>query len=170
MGIDKTMEGLQSFGLNTSEMPLDLSLALGSHALTPLEIASGYAVFANGGYRVKPYLLDKVVDRNGKIIYQAVPASACSDCTITNNLIESRDTSSTNVDAELEVLFSNLETLATQQASKYSWERVKQQLKISSDTPTELAARVMEPRVAFQMDSMLKDVILRGTGKKKRRV
>ena len=168
MGIDKTMEGLQSFGLNTSEMPLDLSLALGSHALTPLEIVSGYALFANGGYQVKPYLLDKVVDRNGKIIYQAVPASACSDCTITNNSIESRDTSSSNVDAKLEVLFSNLETVATQQASKYSWERVKQQLKISSDTPTKLATRVMDPQVAFQMDSMLKDVISRGTGKKAR--
>ena len=168
MGIDKTMEGLQSFGLNTSEMPLDLSLALGSHALTPLEIASGYALFANGGYQVKPYLLDKVVDRDGKIIYQAVPASACSDCTTNNNSIESRDTWLTDVDAELEVLFSNLETVATQQASKYSWERVKQQLKISSDTPIKLATRVLDPQVAFQMDSMLKDVISRGTGKKAR--
>ena len=166
MGIDKTLEGLQSFGLNTSEMPLDLSLALGSHALTPLEMASGYALFANGGYQVKPYLLDKVVDRDGKIIYEAVPASVCSNCITTDNSIELRDTSPIDVDEELEALFSNLEMVATQQANKYSWERVKQQLRISMDTPTKPAIRVMGPQIAFQMDSMLKDVISRGTGRK----
>jgi penicillin-binding protein 1A len=166
MGIDRTLEGLQSFGLDTSEMPLDLSLALGSHALTPLQIASGYALFANGGYQIQPYLLDKVVDRNGKIIYQAVPATVCSDCGGTGRPTSLSNDAITDVDSELEALFNNLEMVAIEQGEKYSWERVKQQLSISMDSPTKPANLVMEPQIAFQMDSMLKDVILRGTGKK----
>ena len=71
MGVDRTLEGLQAFGFDTGEMPSDLSLALGSHALTPMEIARGYATFANGGFLIKPYVLDKVIDRDGNIIYQA---------------------------------------------------------------------------------------------------
>ena len=54
MGIDRTLQGLQKLGFETGEMPADLSLSLGSHALTPLDVARGYTIFANGGYLVKP--------------------------------------------------------------------------------------------------------------------
>jgi penicillin-binding protein 1A len=54
MGIDRTLEGLQAFGFETADMPSDLSIALGSHALTPMTIARGYTTFANGGYLVEP--------------------------------------------------------------------------------------------------------------------
>ena len=50
-------------------MPSDLSLAL-SDRIDPMEIARGYATFANGGFLIKPYVLDKVIDRDGNIIYQ----------------------------------------------------------------------------------------------------
>ena len=63
MGIDRTLEGLLRFGFDTGEMPLDLSLALGSHAMTPLKVASAYNMIANGGYSVSPYLLAAVIDR-----------------------------------------------------------------------------------------------------------
>ncbi len=51
-------------------MPRSLSLALGSGTVTPLQLATGFAVFANGGYRVPPYVIDKIVDQSNKVLYQ----------------------------------------------------------------------------------------------------
>src|SRR5690606_42166493 len=56
--------------------PAVLPLALGAGSVTPLQLAGGYAVFANGGYRVPPYLIDHVTDANGKVIMQARPTVA----------------------------------------------------------------------------------------------
>ena len=168
MGIDRTLEGLQSFGLDTSEMPLDLSLALGSHALTPLEIATGYAIFANEGFLVKPYLLDKVVDRDGNIIYQSAPTTACNRCTLDKKMAEFDDnkTNTPDIDSKLEALFDDLEMISVQKDNKHSWEKVKQRLATPGLKSLKQADRVMPSQTAFLMDSMLRDVILRGTGKK----
>src|SRR3546814_11738801 len=54
----------------------DLPLALGAGSVTPLQLAGGFAVFANGGYRIPPYLIDHVTDSSGKIIMQAKPIIA----------------------------------------------------------------------------------------------
>ena len=161
MGIDRTLEGLQSFGFKTSEMPLDLSLALGSHALTPLEIAAGYAVFANGGFQVNPYILDKVIDRHGTIIYQATPATACNPCVET----VANDTSK-SIDFQLEELLNNLAQESLPDNEKESWEVIKQALQTTSNVSAVPATQVIDEQTAFLIDSMLKDVILRGTGVK----
>ena len=58
------------------------SLSLGSANLSPLQIATGYAVFSNGGYQVQPYLIDRVEDRNGDILFQASPVTVCRSCTL----------------------------------------------------------------------------------------
>ncbi len=68
------------FGFKSSQLPHDLSLALGSGSVTPLELASGYAVFANGGYLVSPYFIQRIENANGDIVWQAEPAYACSAC------------------------------------------------------------------------------------------
>ncbi|HLU20532.1 MAG TPA: PBP1A family penicillin-binding protein [Pusillimonas sp.] len=64
------------FGFDRSRNPAVLPLALGAGSVTPLQLAGGYAVFANGGYRVPPYLIDHVTDANGKVIMQARPTVA----------------------------------------------------------------------------------------------
>ena len=61
-------------------MARNLTLALGTHAYTPLEIASGYAILANGGFMIEPYLIERIEDAAGRILYQANPALACSAC------------------------------------------------------------------------------------------
>ncbi len=68
------------FGFNPKKLPRNLSLALGTGEVTPIELARGYAVFANGGYRVTPYLIDHITNEQGEIIYQAEPKIACEDC------------------------------------------------------------------------------------------
>jgi penicillin-binding protein 1A len=64
------------FGFDRSRNPAVLPLALGAGAVTPLQLADGYAVFANGGYRVLPYLIDHITDSTGKVIMQAKPIVA----------------------------------------------------------------------------------------------
>lgn len=64
------------FGFDRSRQPAVLPLALGAGSVTPLQLAGGYAVFANGGYRVPPYLIDHVTDSSGKVIMRARPTIA----------------------------------------------------------------------------------------------
>ena len=172
MGIDKTLESLQSFGFDTSEMQPDLSLALGSHALTPLQIATGYAIFANNGFRVDPYILAKVIDRDGNIIYQAAPEVACDPCEPVMSSIASDDTSISedNIEQQLEKMFGDLSQVSVDQGDNYSWDKVKQSLKILPLPIVKPATRVIDPQTAFLIDSMLKDVILRGTGVKAKKL
>lgn len=64
------------FGFDRERQPAVLPLALGAGSVTPLQLASAYGVFANGGYRIPPYLIDRVTDSEGKVIMQAKPVVA----------------------------------------------------------------------------------------------
>ncbi len=79
-GIRNTINTLLRFGFDKRDLPKDLSLALGSAAIEPIKVAAGYAMIANGGHYVEPYLLDRVEDANGNIIYQSTPLTVCKDC------------------------------------------------------------------------------------------
>ncbi|WP_418138421.1 penicillin-binding transpeptidase domain-containing protein [Marinomonas sp. RS-M-Aa-14] len=81
LGIRPTLNFLRRFGFDPDELPYNLSLSLGSANLSPLQIATGYAVFSNGGYQVQPYLINKVIDRNNNVLFQASPATVCVTCT-----------------------------------------------------------------------------------------
>src|SRR5688572_4828859 len=71
---------IERFGFPESSLPRNLSLALGTAQVSPLEMASAYAVFANGGFRVEPYFIQRIVAADGKVEYEAQPKFACSDC------------------------------------------------------------------------------------------
>lgn len=83
IGIPYAIDYIKRFGFDTNALPDSLSLALGTGSVTPLEIATGYAVFANGGYHVQPYFIDKIEDETHQILFTATPAQACMAC-ITN--------------------------------------------------------------------------------------
>lgn len=72
IGIDSIINLAKRAGIN-SEMPADLTLALGSLSLSPLELTSAFSVFANGGKRVKPIAIKYITDSSGKIILQNEP-------------------------------------------------------------------------------------------------
>lgn len=80
VGIDKSIEHLQKFGFALTDLPRNETLALGSASSTPLEVANGYAVFANGGFLVQPYVVDKVFNAENQLIYEHRPAVACNEC------------------------------------------------------------------------------------------
>lgn len=74
IGIQYARDYISQFGFALSDLPPNLSLALGTATLTPLEVTTGWSVFANGGYKVEPYLIERIDNRDGQTIYQANPA------------------------------------------------------------------------------------------------
>lgn len=73
-------EYAQQFGFNPKSLPEDLTLSLGTANLTPLELARGYTVFANGGYLVDSHFITKITDQTGNILYEHTPKQACDNC------------------------------------------------------------------------------------------
>ena len=68
------------FGFDKRALPQNLTLALGTLQATPLEMATGYAVFANGGFRVEPYFIDRIENAAGQVVWRAAPRVACEPC------------------------------------------------------------------------------------------
>lgn len=78
IGIDFALNYISNFGFNKQDLPRNLSLALGTANLTPLEIATGWTAFANGGYKIQPYLIERIDSREGKPLFIANPARTAS--------------------------------------------------------------------------------------------
>jgi penicillin-binding protein 1A len=71
VGTQSAQEWVTRFGFEADKHPPYLTMALGAGAVTPLQMAAGYAVFANGGYRVAPSLITKVVEHKGRVLYES---------------------------------------------------------------------------------------------------
>ena len=80
LGVDTAIQYAGNFGFTADELPHDLTLALGSASLTPLEMARAYAVFANGGHLITPYFIQSVQDGNGQTLFTADPQVVCDNC------------------------------------------------------------------------------------------
>ncbi|MDZ4336713.1 MAG: penicillin-binding protein 1A [Pseudomonas sp.] len=74
LGIASTLSYIERFGFEKKDLPPNLSLALGTASLTPMEIAEGWSVFASGCYKTEPYLIERIEDRTGKQLFNANPA------------------------------------------------------------------------------------------------
>jgi penicillin-binding protein 1A len=129
MDIDYTRDFLQRFGYTMDDLPRNYGLALGGGSSTPLQLASGYAVFANGGYKVEPYIVRRIEDSRGNVLHAADAPRACVSCW-------------------LEPKKGEAEVLGLDEADSL------------------LAQQVLDPRIAYNMDSMLRDVIKVGTAKR----
>jgi penicillin-binding protein 1A len=81
VGVPYAVSYAQRFGFTPMQLPSSLSLALGTASVTPLQMATAYGVFANGGFRVVPFAIDNIRDSQGHVIYQAKPLTACPSCT-----------------------------------------------------------------------------------------
>ncbi|WP_084591645.1 penicillin-binding protein 1A [Gilvimarinus agarilyticus] len=143
LGMDTAHESLARFGFDKDALPRDLSLALGSHDVTPLDLARGYTTFANGGFAVQPYLVKRIEAVDGSLVFNATPDTVCRNC----------DAPASQEPSEARTLEELLnEETPTEEPS---------------DTPPP-AKRILDAQTAFIADSMLRDVIARGTGKRAR--
>jgi penicillin-binding protein 1A len=80
IGVDAAIEHAVKFGFQKESFPRNFTIALGSQAATPLDMATGFAVFANGGFKVNPYYINRIEDGTGKVLYEAQPLLACAAC------------------------------------------------------------------------------------------
>ena len=144
LGLRTARDGMMRFGFDDENLATNLTLALGSEALPPLKIAAGYTAFANGGYAVTPYFIERIIDRHGDIAYQAQHPRVCVECDVNRE-------AQSMVDGYLpDVSDSGVAAGAAD---------------LADEQPYPVAPRVIEPRVHFLIDSILKDVIVKGTGK-----
>lgn len=79
-GIGNATRHIANFGFGPEALPANLTLALGTGQVTPLDMVRGFSVFANGGFRVTPYFIAEVKDSTGRLIYTATPPLACPEC------------------------------------------------------------------------------------------
>ena len=105
---------------------------------------SGYSVLANGGYKIEPFLIQRVDNINGEPVYEAAPATVCRDCS--------------DAAAPPSETTEELATL----------EDILQQADLAEQAKLPTAERVIEPRVAYIIDSMMRDVVTKGTGRRAR--
>ncbi|MEO6185341.1 MAG: transglycosylase domain-containing protein [Steroidobacteraceae bacterium] len=80
IGVDAAITHAVKFGFREKSLPRSLSLALGAQVATPLEMVTGFATFANGGFKIEPYFISRIEDSSGKVVFEAKPVIACEEC------------------------------------------------------------------------------------------
>jgi penicillin-binding protein 1A len=174
IGISKTIESMARFGMDTKAMPRNLSMALGSYVMSPLEVATGYSVFANGGYKIEPYLIHHIRDRNDEILFKASPLVTPDRQALSFKTTQEADLAADSPSA-LKLIPTDLLPLditkQEQAASSTIVSALDGVINISEapgvfivDLEGRPAARVMDERVVYMMNSIMRDVVKRGTG------
>ncbi|MDQ7072442.1 MAG: penicillin-binding transpeptidase domain-containing protein [Gammaproteobacteria bacterium] len=127
IGIDYVIDYVRRFGFDTNKFPKSLSLALGSGSVSPWEMARAYSALANGGYRIEPFIIQRIEDASGAILMQSQPPTVCETCLISNQ---------------------------------------EQTGLLDDPTAIKPAKRIMTQQNNYIMNSLLRDVVRHGTGRK----
>ncbi|MDD9893427.1 MAG: penicillin-binding protein 1A [Gammaproteobacteria bacterium] len=166
IGIRYTVDYAGAFGLNTYNMPRDLSLSLGSSVVSPYELAGAYNAFANGGFRMPAYFIKHIDDANGERVWQANPPVIClDDCQAQR---EKEAALVAEQEAEIIALAPEVEDNVEEALSADGATAETASEEKAAFTPPEPidAERVMTPQNAWLMNSMLGDVVRFGTARK----
>lgn len=140
MGVPAAVQHVKRFGFDDTAVPNDLSLALGAGSVAPVALAGAYAAFANGGYKVTPYFIDRVTTADGQVLYEAKPL-VCPEC-------------NTPPETPLELEPVKPELVAD----------------VTELYPKQRAApRVISAQNAYLISDMMVDVVRRGTANRARR-
>jgi penicillin-binding protein 1A len=161
LGVDTAISYAAKFGFDPDDMPKDMTIALGSLPATPLQMATSYAVFANGGYRVDSYFLDRIEDGSGQVVYQAKPTIVCDSCDAA-----AAASAAGTVDATAAPDNTPVAPLAAVASVAMSPEldAAPPNPLPPLTSPALIAPRVISPQNLWIMDDMMADVITRGTG------
>ena len=190
-GVGNAVRYLRPFGFDDNALPRNGSLALGGGNATPLDMAQGYAVFANGGYAVKPYIIDSISGHDDEFLYRADPLVVCRECEVAGRAkAEAGETAvdtggaelllpdaSDSVDGEtaaptLQDLFPGLGD------SQLSGQQLAQMAESYRPDASEMpeffdginaAPRIITEQIAFLIQDAMRTVIRSGTGIRARR-
>lgn len=147
IGVAYARNYIQRFGFDPARLPENLSMALGTASAPPLTMARGYAAFANGGFLVSPFLIDKIDDYQGQTSYVANPPRACAEC-------PERIAQEFSLETPVAVPPTTEAGVTAPEATP------------SPPAGPNLAPRIIDSRNAYLVTSLLMDVVKRGTGRK----
>lgn len=150
IGVGYATRYAEKFGFERKSLRRDLSLALGSCELTPIELGTGFSVIANGGYKVKPYFIKRIVDIDLQTVFEADPAVACVSCALAQQSSE-------------QFVFrpADYETVQNTEA------KVDDEPEQMGRLPKQ-AEQTVESRNIYLMNSILRDVVKKGTARRAR--
>ncbi len=188
IGIGYAVRYARKFGFENANLPRDLSLALGSGTLTPLELATGYSIFANGGYRVKPYFIDYIEGPDGKVIHVTNAEIVCPKCSdeleakaaAEQEKAEAAAQNEQNTGKSEAQVFEDTPVVPVQQDTLQAFlvagdeqftleDTIRRELQFQEGPVVfKPAPRIISPQTSFLINSMMRDVIRRGTGVKAR--
>lgn len=159
IGVDYARRFISNFGIEQDLLPPNLSMSLGTASIPPLMVARGYAAFPNGGFRITPWFIDEVKDRNGKVIFKEQPPTACRSCgvrgadgkaIVVSNVVDGFDLGPASTPA------------ARKPDSGHDEDAPAKPAALPADMV--VAPRAIDGRAAYQLVSMMRDVVQRGTG------
>jgi penicillin-binding protein 1A len=145
MGTQPSIEYITRFGFSKEQLPSNLTLALGTLQATPLELASAYSTFANGGYHIQPYFVDRIENSLGEVVWHAEPKIVCVPCEHPVDL------------SDLPLSGGGAEALRVTDSIRGGRGFLPQK---------QIAERVLSPQNAWLMTDMMQDVVRRGTGRR----
>ena len=175
VGAGRVLEDVKKFGFDMTSFPRNTQLALGGGTMTvaPIDMVRAYGVLANGGYLVEPYIVDRLLDQSGNVLYATNPATVCKDCEAAEkkpDTVAGGDAGSTRQE-----IAADGSVDGGTDPSPSTWLRttvLESMLNTQTATPTQqaevLAKHVLDERNAYVMQSMLRDVIKLGTGRRAR--
>ena len=143
IGIPFALEHIKKFGFDVEQLPKNLSLALGSAELSPWELVRGYSVFANGGFLIEPYFINEIKTYDNQIIFRANPSVVCNQC------INIQKNTSLNIESVDE-----------------SEEDITELIYDTDYVHTLYSPRVVDAKNIWIMNSITRDVIKHGTGRR----
>ncbi len=186
LGVDTAIDYVSKFGFRPQEMPHDLTVALGSLPATPLEMVTAYATFANGGYRVDSYFIDRIENSVGEVVFQSSPKQVCESCDppaaaasapasavesgaqntaqTTQNNAQTSDTPPAVLGSPPAPDTAAATTAATALDAAADPDVLPAHPLPPLLTASRLAPRIISPQNAWLMDDIMADVIKRGTG------
>lgn len=146
-GIGNAVRHIEKFGFGAAALPRNGSLALGGGQASPLDMAQGYAVLANGGHAVKPYVIDAIFGPEGEALYRANPAIVCDEC------VADPDAGAPSRPLQLEDMANVV--MSYRPDANAAPELFKD---------VNVAPQVISPQNAYIVQDMMREVVRRGTG------
>ena len=160
-GVMNAVRHLEPFGFGDSALPRNGSLALGGGNASPLDMAQAYATFANGGFAIKPYVIDTISGPDGQMLYRAQPFIVCRECEAAIDadplVVDVAEPDELDETVSLELMADVGETF-----------RPDASLAPELFADIKAAPRVITAQNAYLIQDMMRDVILRGTGRRAR--
>ena len=164
VGIERTRQLFMDFGLQDDQIPRNYTIALGTPQVLPIQMATGYATFANGGYRIQPHFITRIEDAYGKVIYEAKPEYACIPCIATaKNDAKQQTADASKKDEVKEITNATLDDINAASEVPMTAADIEKASKPNGDYRQ--AQRILKSSSAYDMANILRDVIQHGTGR-----